>query len=165
MTEPLQTWGIDPGLSGAIAMHSPVCVNVFDIPTHEIATNGKKRRKLDLHALNIIVQRYAPACRICIIEDVHAMPKQGVSSSFSFGFTAGAIQAVVAANNIPYRLVTPQAWKKHFGLNADKDAARRMASQRLPNHAATWARVKDDGRAEAALIALYGAEIGLQVAA
>ena len=86
------------------------------------------------------------------------MPGQGVSSMFRFGQTVGAIHMAVAAAGLPMQLVSPAVWKRHFGITAEKGKARSLASQRLPAAADMFTRVKDDGRAEAALIALYGAE-------
>jgi crossover junction endodeoxyribonuclease RuvC len=63
----------------------------------------------------------------------------------------------VASSFVPTEYVSPQKWKRHFGLTSDKDESRRAASRLLPKSAHLWARVKDDGRAEAALLAIYGA--------
>jgi crossover junction endodeoxyribonuclease RuvC len=84
------------------------------------------------------------------------MPAQGVTSAFNFGFAAGALQGLVAGNAIPMHLVAPLTWKRHYKLSADKDASRRRASQLFPAHSHLWARAKDDGRAEAVLLAYYG---------
>lgn len=154
--------GIDPGLGGAIAL-SPYedQTLVQDMPTLEVA--GK--RVLDLHALAARLRQlkaYAErssASLHAIVENVGARPGQGVSSMFKFGFVAGAIQATLATLEIPFTLVAPQTWKKHFKLGPDKDQARQLASRLLPLAAHQWARKKDDGRAEAALLALYGKEV------
>ena len=157
--------GIDPGLSGAVALfdphpihaeHSELRLQIIDMPLHEIKVAGKKRRQLDLYQLARWFDLKAADMRHAFIESVHAMPKQGVSSSFSFGFAAGAVQGIVAASFVPMTLVSPRQWKAAMKLSADKDASRRLASQRLPAFAHLWARAKDDGRAEAALLALYG---------
>lgn len=155
-------WGIDPGLSGAIAsLAYDGDLRVIDMPVHVITLGKKTRRKLDLHTLAQLTGLRHPAT-LCLVEDVHAMPEQGVASSFNFGFTAGGIQGILAARAVPYRLVQPAVWKKHYGLSGDKDASRRVASQRLPQHAHYWQRVKDDGRAEASLLALYARTIDQQ---
>lgn len=152
--------GVDPGLHGALAFYDLAmpgpCIEVFDMPTHTITVNGKQRTRLDLHQLADLVARHAARCTLAVIEDVHAMPKQGVSSSFSFGFAAGAAQAIVAAHDIPVRMVQPAAWKRAYGLTSDKDASRQRASQLLPAFAHLWPLAKHDGRAEAVLLALYG---------
>lgn len=149
--------GIDPGLSGALAFYSPAGndLSIFDMPTHEIKVNGKLKRQLDLHSLGSIIDQMAPRLVVALIEDVHAMPKQGVTSSFNFGFNSGCAQMAVVGCNVPLRLVTPQKWKKEMGLSSDKDASRREASRVLPKHANLWPLVKHDGRAEAGLLAYY----------
>lgn len=159
--------GIDPGLSGAVALYATDALRagaeyrlqtlkIIDMPAHEIKVNGKKRRQLDLYQLARWFDLHAADMRHAYIESVHSMPKQGVSSSFAFGFAAGAVQAMVAASFVPMTLVSPRVWKAAMHLNADKDASRRLASQRLPAFSHLWACAKDDGRAEAALLALYG---------
>ena len=93
------------------------------------------------------------------VEQVGAMPGQGVSSMFRFGATVGAIHMAVAARGHSLRLVTPAKWKAHFRLARDKGVARGLAARRFPTNAKDFARVRDDGRAEASLIALYGHEV------
>jgi crossover junction endodeoxyribonuclease RuvC len=78
---------------------------------------------------------------------------------FRFGETYGATQMAVAAHAMPIHYVTPAKWKGHFKLSRDKGVSRSVAIQRFPKNAADFSRVKDDGRAEAALIALYGSEV------
>lgn len=148
--------GIDPGLSGALAFLDAGRLEVHDMPTHTLTVNGKQRRRLDLYQLADLFAESAAQCRLAVVEDVHAMPGQGVSSSFSFGFCAGAVQAIVAAYDVPVQLVRPAVWKRAFGLTSDKDASRRRASELLPAFADRWPLAKHDGRAEAVLLALYG---------
>jgi crossover junction endodeoxyribonuclease RuvC len=88
------------------------------------------------------------------------MPGQGVTSSFNFGFTTGVIHGIIAACGIEIRTVSPQVWKRHFRLlGQPKDASRAEASRRLPQFANLWPLMKHDGRAEAALLAIYGATL------
>jgi crossover junction endodeoxyribonuclease RuvC len=87
-----------------------------------------------------------------------AMPGQGVSSTFRFGQGYGQLEMGIAACKLPIQYVSPAVWKKHFRLNRDKGVSRGLVTQRLPQYAHLFARVKDDGRAEATLIALYAAE-------
>ena len=150
--------GIDPGLHGAIAFYRPAAneLQIKDIPTHELTVNGKKRLHLDKHFLRSIMLDMMVPCR-AFVEDVHSMPKQGVASSFKFGFVAGAIQQAVVDAGFELVLVQPQVWKRRFNLSSDKDASRARASELLPAHAHLWPLKKHDGRAEAALLALYGA--------
>lgn len=147
--------GIDPGFSGAIAVYDPAtrALSVTDMPV----SPGPKGRTELLHAV-LFGALDLPPCDAWV-ENVGAMPGQGVTSMFRFGQTVGAIHMAVAARGHALRLVTPQKWKAHFRLSKEKGAARGLAAQRFPASASAFARVKDDGRAEAALIALYGAEV------
>ena len=80
----------------------------------------------------------------------------GCASSFSFGESFGIVRGIFAAMHIPVQLVTPAKWKRDIGINASKDGARLKATQIWPEDAGEFKRVKDDGRAESALIALWG---------
>jgi len=90
------------------------------------------------------------------IENVHAMPKQGVSSSFRFGDGFGQLKGVIAALQLPSTRVAPAEWKKALKLGRDKEQSRYRASKLYPSGAAAWPRKKDNGIAEAVLIAHYG---------
>jgi crossover junction endodeoxyribonuclease RuvC len=90
------------------------------------------------------------------IEKQQAMPKQGVSSTFKLGYAFGQITTTVALSRTRYTMVTPVVWKRAMNLPKDKDAARRMAQQWFPDRASELKRKKDEHRAEALLIALYG---------
>ena len=150
-------YGIDPGYTGAIAIldtHAST-LKIFDMP---VAKNTKGKTDLNMPALAEILLPWTHAPSMAVIEKVHAMPGQGVSSVFRFGECFGAIRMAVAGHRIPERYVSPAHWKKHFGLNRDKGVSRNLATQRFPNMAHMFKRVKDDGRAEAALLALYGQE-------
>jgi len=149
--------GIDPGLSGALAFYDPLNdeMQVFDMPTHDIETNNSKRRKIDLHGLASLTRKFAPDLNRAIIEDVGAMPGQGVTSMFSFGFSAGCAQMALAAMQIRFETVQPRKWKQAMGLKKDKDESRRLASRLMPKHSHWWMLKKHDGRAEAALLAYY----------
>jgi crossover junction endodeoxyribonuclease RuvC len=150
-------FGIDPGFGGAIAeLHVPSgTVHIYDMPT---VPGQKGKQELAMRPLFDLLDSHVAAT--VWLEKVGARPGQGVSSMFRFGQQLGALEMAVAAHSHQLRYVTPASWKKHFGLVADKGAARSIAMQRFPAQAQIFARVKDDGRAEAALIALYGAEQG-----
>jgi len=90
--------------------------------------------------------------QICM-EQVHAMPKQGISSTWNFARAVGVISAVCELTNYPFHLVSPQKWKKHFGLTADKNEALDLARKLFPK--APLKLKKDINRAEALLIAEY----------
>jgi hypothetical protein len=94
---------------------------------------------------------------LCVIELVGAMPRQGVASSFRFGMSYGATIAVANVIGVPIELVTPQVWKRSFGLlGKDKEASRQKALDKAPGMSRLLARHRDQGRAEAILIGLYG---------
>tara|TARA_R110000765_G_scaffold16975_4_gene46929 strand:+ start:2495 stop:2974 length:480 start_codon:yes stop_codon:yes gene_type:complete len=146
--------GIDPGLSGAIAhMYDGVIVTV-DMPIFEVIKAKKKQREVDAVQLSTIIANFNPS--MIVLEKVHAMPGQGVTSMFNFGRAFGAVEGVVGALRIPITHVTPQRWKSALRLSSDKGESRRLATQLFPASADQWTRVKDDGRAEAALLAWYG---------
>jgi crossover junction endodeoxyribonuclease RuvC len=150
--------GLDPGLAGALFFldpSNPANGEAVDLPVHMLLRGAKKKRELDIAGLIgiLAVRRITHA----FVEQVGAMPGQGVSSVFAFGKTYGAILGVIAARGIPLTLVPPVRWKRALHVPRAKDAARARASQLLPQAADQWRLKKHDGRAEAALIALYGA--------
>lgn len=151
--------GADPGLHGALAFYYPKtgALLIYDIPTHTLTRNGKNKSEIDVMALaNIAACAFGAGRAHAFIEAVGSMPGQGVSSVFAFGKAYGILLGVLAG--LPRTDVRPQVWKKALGVPADKDGARARASQLFPAYAAEWKLVKHDGRAEAALIALYGAQ-------
>ena len=93
-----------------------------------------------------------------VVERVNAFPGQGVSSSFRFGMGYGIIMGVLAASGVKIIDVAPGVWKKHFRLSADKESARALAIKRFPH--VDLRLVKDAGRAEALLMALWLKETG-----
>lgn len=151
--EPTAILGVDPGITGGIAFLYPDKVAAFDIPV----AGGE----VDVDELVRIVR--ARQVSFAVIERASAMPKQGVSSTFKFGVAYGSLRTVVALCEIPYRLVTPGKWKNHFGLDSDKEKSRALAIRLWPG-CGFFARKKDHGRAEAALIARYGAEVFAELA-
>ena len=144
--------GVDPGLSGAVAFYfpsQPMRVSVHDMPL----ADGEVCAPL----LAEMVTDYQPL--LAVIERVGAMPGQGVVSMFNFGRAYGDVRGVLGALAIPVQYVTPQKWKRHYQLSADKEECRGKALQLFPSCADHFKRKKDHGRAEAALIAKYGAEM------
>lgn len=143
--------GADPGASGAVSFYftdHPATVSVEDTPIADGLVDGATL------AARIEIMRPD----LAIIERVGAMPGQGVSSTFKFGQAFGTMIGVVAALKIPVHFVTPAKWKRHFLLSSDKEEARARALQLWPSRAELFARKKDHGRAEAALIARFAAE-------
>lgn len=149
--------GIDPGVSGAVAiLEQEKLVMVFDMPMVEIKVGKAMKRRVSAEMLADELRLYANAGAVAWIEKVSAMPGQGVSSMFAFGEAYGLARGVLAGLGVPCHAVTPMQWKKGMGLNQGKDASRAKAAQIWPMQAGEFKRVKDDGRAEAALIALWG---------
>jgi Holliday junction resolvasome RuvABC endonuclease subunit len=138
--------GIDPGFSGAWGMidHHGKYQSCGDM-----LNNGKHILSRYVHAE--ISQAIDRQDMQGVIESVHSMPGQGVSSSFKFGIAFGMAIAIMERVNCPWMLVTPQKWKKELGLTADKDESLEMARKLWPN--APLARKMDNGRAEALLMA------------
>lgn len=150
--------GIDPGISGAVAFYfteAPSRVAVDDVPVVGGEINAPELARL--------IRIHRPS--LAVIERVSAMPGQGVVSMFNFGRSYGDVRGVVGAMDVPLHFVTPGKWKKHFGLSSDKEQSRLRAVRLFPACAESFKLKKHDGRAEAALIALYGAEVLLKVAA
>jgi crossover junction endodeoxyribonuclease RuvC len=147
--------GIDPGLSGAIAiLDGDELVSVEDVPILEVA--GK--RHIDAYGLARIIDSYVAGEKaLAWLEFVAASPQMGVTSAFRFGETYGLIRGVLAANFVRTETVPPRVWKKAMGVKADKDGCRMAAIKLFPRRSELFARKRDDGRAEAALIAAYGA--------
>lgn len=152
--------GVDPGLHhGAVAFynfHTKELDSVFDIPT-QIKKNGK--REIDTFNLTQMIDARASHVLLAVVEEVHSMPKQGVASTFTFGYATGIVTGVTAAFNIPIIRTPPAVWKLVMGLTHDKNYSRQVASKMFPNHAAQFSKKKDDGRAEAALLAHYGTRL------
>jgi crossover junction endodeoxyribonuclease RuvC len=147
--------GIDPGISGAIAFYFPVAperIAVDDVPV----AGGE----INVHELARLIRVHRPT--LAVIERVSAMSGQGVTSMFNFGRSYGDVRGTIGAMEVPLHFVTPQKWKKHFGLSSDKDESRLRAIRLFPAVADSFNLKKHDGRAEAALIALYGAQVLMQ---
>lgn len=143
--------GVDPGASGALAFFRPdrpAEIEVYDTPLAD--------KQVDAAELARIIR--ASGATEAIIERVSAMPKQGVSSTFKFGMSYGAVLAAVGVLGLPLRQETPGRWKKHFRLTADKEQARGLAIRTWPA-SPDFRRKKDHGRAEAALLARFAAEV------
>ena len=149
--------GVDPGFSGAIAHYCTKTkdLDVIDMPT---ILNSKGKVEIDIHSLLHLLEPEAKD-RMAVIEQVASRPNQSSVATFRFGMGYGALIACVAANKTPMYFVTPSKWKKYFGLSSDKDTSRQLAIQRWPDHYEKFKLKKHDGRAEAALICLYGAEV------
>ncbi len=148
--------GIDPGKTGALSILYPDdSVLVFDVPMI-------KARAKPVPAWSTWRSQWAEALTwhepgLIVIENIAARPGQGVTSMFTFGRTLGFAHALAAMTNARIEFVTPSAWKGKLGLlNSDKGASREKMRTLFPRTAHHVERVKDDGRAEATLLAYYG---------
>jgi len=150
--------GIDPGVSGAIAIFEGAdLLDAFDVPVVETQSGKKKKRRISPEMLVAEIEEHIGCLARVYIEDVHAMPGQGVTSMFAFGEAAGLIRGVCAGLKVPVCLISPITWKRGMRLQgAGKDASRAMAARMWPEKASLFKRQRDDGRAEAALLAHYG---------
>lgn len=153
--------GFDPGLDGAFAVIDGRgdIVQVFDMPTVEIKVGNSMKRRV---APAAIVSELELFCRegqcLAIVESVAARPGQGVASMFGFGRSLGVLEGLLAGLKISHRLVPPQTWTKAMRVAPGKGGSRQRAMEQWPAHAGEFKRVKDDGRADAALIALFAHE-------
>jgi crossover junction endodeoxyribonuclease RuvC len=148
--------GIDPGLSGAIAIISTESLKIFDMPTMTVERNGKAKRQVSASELAEMLYLYSGRDCHVYCERVSAMAGQGVTSVFSFGRSFGMIEGILAAFKMPVTFVPPATWVKAIGRGQGKDASRARAMELFPSDQDQFKRVKDDGRADAALIAYWG---------
>ena len=155
--------GIDPGLSGAIAiLENNKVLNIFDIP---VMSEGKKNKKQLNSALLVSLLKENINNKedvAVVVEQVNAMPGQGVTSMFNFGQTFGAIKGICAALDLPIFFVRPSKWKKYFELiNSSKDSSRTKAIEMYPKLSNELAKKKDVNKSDAILIARFFSETRL----
>jgi crossover junction endodeoxyribonuclease RuvC len=155
--------GIDPGLHGGIAFRKNEAMRVEPLPTFKISKGNGSRQILNLTDLAAMIddQTKDESKVQVFLEYVSSSPQMGVTSAFNFGEGFGAIKGIIAAYFLPITLVTPVVWKRALKVSKNKDDSRNRASQLMPTYAHHWARHKDDGLAEAAMIALYGQQYGV----
>ena len=156
----MQIIGIDPGLSGGIAILEDNKVKMlFDMP---VMSDGKKnKRQLNSALLAQLIRDNIKNVEdtAIVVEQVNAMPGQGVTSMFNFGQTFGAIKGICAALELPIFFVRPAKWKKHFELiNSSKDASRTKVIEMYPSIADKLSKKKDVNKSDAILIARYYSE-------
>ena len=154
----MKIWGVDPGVSGALAL---VDTDGMSVSLHEMPTlTVKKKREVSPFLLSDIFasEPNAPV----VLDAVHAMPGQGVTSMFNFGKSYGCILGVVAGMSMRIQTVTPSKWKKDMSVPAGKDGARARAMELFPSASEYFARKKDDGKAEASIIAMWGLKFGAE---
>lgn len=143
--------GIDPGLSGAVAILTPQGAEVHDTPTTRL-----RRQEYLVGAMAELLRPYAGLPAHAVLEQVSTRPGESAQSGLCTGRGGGLWEAILATLRIPYELVPPAVWKRHFGLlKCDKDASRLRAQCLFPALVPELSRKRDDGRAEALLLADY----------
>ncbi len=151
--------GIDPGISGSICFFEDGKIkDIVEMPT--MAEGKKNKRQVNgAQIYNEIVSRIANKNKEdvkVVIEQVSAMPGQGVTSMFNFGQSFGVLKGICSAMQLPVYFVRPAKWKKYFNLiNSEKDASRTKAIQIFPYISSELSKKKDSNKADAILLASF----------
>ena len=151
--------GIDPGISGSICFfENGKIIDVVEMPT---MIDGKKNKR-QVNGAQIFneiskrINKIEKGNLRVVIEQVSAMPGQGVTSMFNFGQSFGILKGVCSAMQLPMYFVRPAKWKKYFGLiNSEKDASRTRAIEMFPYFSSHLSKKKDSNKADAILIASF----------
>jgi crossover junction endodeoxyribonuclease RuvC len=146
--------GVDPGLTGALALYCDGTWLLLDMPV----AGDTKRRELNGPELCHWLREHRPDH--AFVEYAAAQPGQGVTSMFKFGVSYGAVKMALSACDIPFSIVTPAKWKPAVGIQtgADKEASRLRALQLFPDQAMHLGLKKNHAKADAMLLAYFGAE-------
>ena len=151
--------GIDPGISGSICfLEDGIIKDVIEMPT---MIEGKKNKKQVngsqiYNEISFRIKTYEKKNIKVVIEQVSAMPGQGVTSMFNFGQSFGILKGICSAMQLPIYFVRPAKWKKYFNLiNSEKDASRTRAIEIFPYFSSNLSKKKDSNKADAILIASY----------
>ena len=150
--------GIDPGISGSICFFEEG--KILDVIEMPVMTDGKKNKKQvnGAQIYNEIFKRIDTSHKDIrvVIEQVSAMPGQGVTSMFNFGQSFGILKGICSAMQLPMFFVRPAKWKKYFSLiNSEKDASRTRAIEMFPYFSSQLSKKKDSNKADAILIASF----------
>jgi len=151
--------GIDPGITGSICFFEDgKIIDVVEMPN--MAEGKKNKRQVNgaqiYHEISKRIKNLEKKDIKVIIEQVAAMPGQGVTSMFNFGQSFGVLKGICAAMQIPMYFVRPVKWKKYFNLiNSEKDASRTKAIEIFPHFSAQLSRKKDSNKADAILISSF----------
>ena len=151
--------GIDPGITGSICFFKDgKIIDVVEMPN--MAEGKKNKRQVNgaqiYHEISKRIKNLEKKDIKVIIEQVAAMPGQGVTSMFNFGQSFGVLKGICAAMQIPMYFVRPAKWKKYFNLiNSEKDASRTKAIEIFPHFSAQLSRKKDSNKADAILISSF----------
>ena len=151
--------GIDPGISGSICFfESGKVIDIIEMPN--MADGKKSKRQVNgAQIYNVIssrIKNYSKEDVKVVIEQVSAMPGQGVSSMFNFGQSFGVLKGICSAMQLPMYFVRPAKWKKYFNLiNSEKDASRTKVIQIFPYISSELSKKKDANKADAILLASF----------
>ena len=150
---------IDPGISGAICFFEEGQVNeILEMPT--MAEGKKNKRQINgpqiYNEISSRINKFSKKDIIVVIEQVSAMPGQGVTSMFNFGQSFGVLKGICSAMQLSMHFVRPAKWKKYFGLiKTEKDASRTKVIEMFPYISAKLSKKKDSNKADAILIASF----------
>jgi len=151
--------GIDPGISGAICfLQKGKIIDVIEMPS--MAAGKKNKKQVNgsqiFNEISLRIKDLKKEDIKVIIEQVSAMPGQGVTSMFNFGQSFGILKGICSAMHLPMYFVRPAKWKKYFNLiNSEKDASRTKAIEIFPYFSTNLSKKKDANKADAILIASY----------
>ena len=151
--------GIDPGISGAICFfENGEIKDIIDMPV--MAEGKKNKRQVNgsqlYNEIVIRIKKFSKNDIFVVVEQVSAMPGQGVTSMFNFGQSFGVIKGICSAMQLPIYFVRPAKWKKHFNLlKTEKDASRSKVIEIFPYISSKLSRKKDSNKADAILLASY----------
>lgn len=150
----MQILGVDPGFTGGVAVISAEVIRppIIEDGMRMPLTSHRGKRIVDAKKLFEWLSNFD--IDVAVVEWVHAMSKQGVSSSFSFGRSTGSVEAIAMLVSDRMEWVAPAVWKKHFGLSKDKQQSIDEARHRFGN-SYWWDKMSDNGIAEAALLAQW----------
>ena len=151
--------GIDPGISGSICFFlDGKILEVLEMPT--MAEGKKNKKQINgsqiYNEINRVINKIQNQEVRVVIEQVSAMPGQGVTSMFNFGQSFGILKGICSAMKLPMYFVRPAKWKKYFNLiNSEKDASRTKAIEIFPYFSQELSKKKDANKADAILIASF----------
>lgn len=150
----------DPGVHGALAFNDWVSgqLDVFPMPTQQRFIAGRKLRTVidEGEVISTLAMYAGMGATHLFIEAVQGLPGQSAPAAFTFGQGYGTVRVAAMAAGLIIEAVPPAVWKAALKVPKDKHAARQRASEMIPTHRHLWSLAKDDGLAEAALLALYG---------
>tara|TARA_B100000161_G_C33388863_1_gene341266 strand:- start:69 stop:563 length:495 start_codon:yes stop_codon:yes gene_type:complete len=151
--------GVDPGISGSICfLLDGKILEVLEMPT--MAEGKKNKKQINgsqiFNEINRVINKIQNQEVRVVIEQVSAMPGQGVTSMFNFGQSFGILKGICSAMKLPMYFVRPAKWKKYFNLiNSEKDASRTKAIEIFPYFSQELSKKKDANKADAILIASF----------